>query len=323
MNRFIRLILVFVGTFLLGAIAHSATIPNTEHPTTFVGPTIRAGFTNRLVETMAYSLLGEAGPKNYRIGGTYAWKLSECQRLKLSIEYLWQDITYAFFSGNTDSWMNQYSASMAYQYDFTDGAPMHPQLDINAYGSHAASKVLGNIQGTFIDSQGSLIGFTDARRIAGSTTGGISPGISISPWYGSRISAALNYDRVHYDTKYLLENENSAGFGGTVGIKQMVTDYFGLGATAAVRQPFNYYDVNLIFSRVPFLGAWTVGVFGAYISGKNSLPNTYNAGITADYFLDQSKDDVCRPCKQPLTDKMLTFASRPAVYMPQVLAIPE
>ena len=267
MNKFLRFVLILISTLLLHDAAYSTNIPNTDNPNTFLGPTLKLRFTNRLVENTAYSLAGEAGPRNLRLGATYAWKLSECQRFKASAEYLWQDITYAFYSGNTNEWVNQGAVGLAYQYDLSANY-MRPQLDISAYGSHAPSKALGSIEGSSVTSQGVPVVFTDERRIAGSNAAGISPGLAISPWQGSRVSAALNYDKVHYNTKYQVNNEDAVGFGGTVEFSQVLTDQLGLGLSAAIRKPFNFYSANLTFTRMPFPGAWTVGVFGNYNDGK-------------------------------------------------------
>jgi hypothetical protein len=324
MNKFARLALILSGLMLFESGALATTVPNTETPTTFVGPVVKGSFTNRLVEDKAYSLSGEAGPRNVRIGGTYAWKITDAQRFKLSIEYLWQNIIYSYFSGNTSSWMNQYAAGGAYQYDFTAGARMHPQLNINAYFSHAATKDLGNILGIYTNPQGVLFDYNNLRRVAGSTTFGISPGIAISPWRGGRLTVALNYDRAHYNFQYQPDDENSAGFGGTLGVKQIITNYLGIGLTAAVRKPFNTYNVDVSFARIPCLHSWTVGLFGSYTVGKFTLPSTWDAGITADYYLDQSRDDADNPrARYPVTNSMLVFAKTPAAYMPQVLADPD
>lgn len=325
MNFFSRLVPVFFSILILAGVSHSASIPNNDNPVTFLGPTIKAGLVNRLVEDKAYSLAGEAGPNNWRISGTYGWKFSECQRLKITAEYLWQDITYAFFSGNTNTWVNQGALGAAWQYDIGNSA-MYPQIEISAYGSHAQSKTLGSIIGTYVNAQGIPVAFNNDRRIAGSNSRGFSPSFAISPWRGSRITAALDYDDVNYNTKYLVNDVDTSGFGGTLKFNQMFANYFAIGMLASIRQPFNNYSANLTFNRVPFLGTWSVGVFGDYVSGKNRLPNTYNLGVSANYYMDQTLEDDAyraRSCAVPLSDKMLVFVSMPAVYMPQVLAIPE
>ena len=127
------------------------------------------------------------------------WKLTENQLFKLSTEYLLQRITYAFFSGDLDKWVQQGAVGAAYQYELAEYR-LRPQFDLSAYVSRAPSVDLSSVSGIFMQN-GMSIPFTDNRRIAGSNGAGISPGLAIMPWRGGRLSAALNYDSVRYDTK--------------------------------------------------------------------------------------------------------------------------
>jgi hypothetical protein len=175
--------------------------------------------------------------------------------------------------------------------------------------------------------------FTNVRRIAGSDGAGISPGVGMMPWQGGHVSLALNYDNVRYDNKYV-NDENAVGFGGTAGFNQALTDNVDLGLTATVRKPFNNYAANLSWTNVPYLsGSWALGLFGDYTAGKNTLPNTWNVGLSADYSWDRRCSQVPANLKgeanfkgeaialQPVNDKLLSWTADPAVYMPQVLAI--
>lgn len=320
MNCFTKFFLFFSGIilFLFHINVHATST------TTFLGSAIKVNFTNRLIDSTAYSLAGEIGAKNARLGITYGMKFTEFQRIKISAEYLWQDIMFAFFSGNTSTWVNQEALGIAYQYDIIEN-PMRPQFDISAYGSHAPSKTLESVTGTSINQQGQPISFGDMRHIAGSNAVGISSGFGMSVWPGNRITASLNYDDMHYNTRHQTNNNPPVGLGGRLDINQTFNDYIALGMSAEVRQPFNHYDIDLKFFHLPFLGEWAIGLFGTYNTGKNSLPNTYNVGLSADYFIDQSHYDSTylqgKVMRQPPTDKMLTFVATPAVYMPQVLAI--
>ena len=60
---FFRLVLGFTITLLLESLAYSTNTPKQDNPVTFVGPSVKASFTNRLVEDKAYSLLGKQVPK--------------------------------------------------------------------------------------------------------------------------------------------------------------------------------------------------------------------------------------------------------------------
>jgi hypothetical protein len=326
MKKLFILALVFISTLLLYGAAYS----NNNH-TTFLGPTAAVGFTSALNDYTAYSVAGEAGLKNFRIGGTLGWKLAENQGFKVSGEYLWQKITYSFFSGNPDEWVQQGALGAAYQYDFLDYS-YRPEFDVSAYVSHAPSKTLGTVTGTLLNAQGVQVPFTEARRIAGSNGAGIAPGLAFVPWQGGRVFADLNYDSVRYN-KTFSPNQDAIGFGGTIGLNQALTENVGLGLSAAVRRPFNNYAATLSWNNVPYFGEWTLGLFGDYTAGKNTLPNTYNAGISFDYFLDP-RCGIAVPMNlkgernlkgeatiQPINDNLLAFTADPAVYMPQVLAI--
>lgn len=329
--KFYKLALALSSAFL--CLSAYSGIPNNDNPTTFLGPTLKGKFTNAFTDTMAYSLLGEAGLKNFRVGATWGWKLDENQRLKVSADYLYQQITYSFFSGNTDQWVSQESISAAYLYEFL-GYDYNPAVGANAYLSHAPSDNLSTVHGTFTNSAGNRQTFADLRRIAGSNAGGISPMVSVDPWLGGRIGLELNYDNVRYDTTNG-PGKNATGFGGTIKLNQAITEDVAFGASAAVRQPFNNYAANLSWSNVPYLSSrWTLGIDGDYTAGKESLPNTYDAGVFVNYALDQRcpivvrslKDDAKDDLKgettlRPINDDLLAWTAEPAVYLPQVLAV--
>lgn len=331
MKKLSKLALALGSTLLCLSTAYSTTVPNTDNPTTFLGPTARLGYTSTITNTAAYSLLGEVGARNYRVGGTVGWKITDNQLFKVSAEYLWQKITYGFFSGDSSQWVNQGALGAAYAYDF-NGYAFNPQLGLSAYVSHAPSKNLSTETGSYVTSNGTTVFFVDNRRIAGSTGAGISPGITINPWQGGQVGAELNYDNVRYDTSHNAINEDATGLGGTLKIGQAITDNIAIGASAAVRQPFNNYAANVNWNNMQYYGDWSLGLFGDYTSGKNTLPNTWNVGVNVDYFIDRRCPAMPANLKgesnlkgemvaQPISDNLLAWTADPAVYMPQVLAI--
>lgn len=324
--NFSKLTLALVGSIL--CLSAFASLPDTDDPTSFVGPTLRLGFTNTITENTAYSVAGEAGPKNYRIGATYGWQIAEDQRFKMSADYLWQNITYSFFSGNTDQWVQQYSFGAAFQYDFL-GYNFAPQLDLNGYYAHATSKNLSSVTGIFINSLGVPTVYVDQRRIAGSSDTGLAPGLSAMFWDGGRIGFYINYDRADYNTENITSNDHDAhGVGGSIWLTQTFAENIDLNLSAGVRKPFDLYSANLSYNHVQFYGDWRLGLFGDYVNGKYSLPNTWNVGLSADYMLDTRCPLPARTLKGdfkgesvPVADNLLAWTSTPAVYLPQVLAI--
>jgi len=257
-------------------------IPNTNrHPTSFLGPGISLGYTTPVSYNSAFSLLGEAGEKNFRAGLTVGWQLDDSDRFKISGEYLFQNITYAFFSGTQRRWVEQGALGADYQHDIN--VILSPQLDLSGYFSHAPNKSLSTITGTYVNSAGISTDFIDARRIAGSNAGGAAAGIAIHPWTGAKVGVKLNYDHVRYDVIVISHSQvDGVGLGGTAFYNQAFGQHFTMGLLGSVRQPFNNYQVNLVYNKEN----WAVGVFGEYTRGQDKLPNTWNTGLSVNYYAD-------------------------------------
>jgi hypothetical protein len=327
MKKISTVTISILSTILCAGTAHSSnSIPNTDNPKTFLGPTAMLGLTSNIGTASAFSINGEAGAKNFRLGGTIGWNIGDNQRFKVTADYLWQRITYAFFAGDVDQWSQQGMIGAAYQYDLGDYR-MKPQLDFNGFLSHSPSKTTGILLGLFVNPQGVTQNFTDNRRTTGSNGLGVSPGITFVPWLNGKMSAEVNYDKIFYDKNYFPTREDTNGFGGTLRLKQKMTDRIGLDLLAAFRQPFNNFAASLSWSTTPGYGFWIFGLFGEYTAGKRTLPTTYDAGISIDWMLDRRHETVTPslkgelPVSQPIKDALMEWTATPAVYLPQVLSI--
>lgn len=259
----------------------------------------------------------EVGPLNYRVSGTLGWSMNPCNRVKLTGEWLWQDINYTFKTGSTQEWVSQAAVGLGYQLALNNRFLSY--LDFSGYYSHAPSKNL--IEVDFLDAASGNI-FTNLRRIAGSSAGGVSPGVHLALWQGAEGNVALNWDDVVYD------NVNTAkvtarGFGGTAGLTQALfvrDQQFNVHASAAVRRPFDFYRAAVDWVHPLPTSQLLIGLFGEYTHGKNSLPNTSLVGLNLSYAIDTP---TIRPANTPAvqSNSLLAWVSDPAVYMPQVLAI--
>ncbi|MBA2651672.1 MAG: hypothetical protein H0U73_05340 [Tatlockia sp.] len=61
--------LLFI-TLIFSCSLLQAEIPNTDNQNSYVGTTGKAKYTNSFTDNTAFSVLGEAGPRNYRAGAT-------------------------------------------------------------------------------------------------------------------------------------------------------------------------------------------------------------------------------------------------------------
>jgi hypothetical protein len=301
---------------LIWTVTSYANIPNTNyHPTTFLGPSARMSFNGFITDTSAYSFGAEGGIHNGRLNGTVGWNIINVHYIKLSAEYLWQDVRFPFFDGTQYKWVNQGALGGMYKLDFDPCSVWHPTFNLNAYLASASAVRMNTKFGTY-SAAGVPTFYTLQRAIVGSKSSGFSPGFSLQPWHGGTVGIDANYDNVRYENK-ILPAEQVQGWGGTAYINQTFYQQFSVGALAGVRKPFNFYQADVGWQTIPCNGSWLFKLFGAYVAGKDQLPNTYNVGLSADYFLDMPRainyDENVRAA-------FFNWMAKPAVAMPQVLA---
>lgn len=259
----------------------------------------------------------EVGPRNYRVSGTVGMAVNPRNRLKMTGEWLWQDIDYSFLTSVSRQWVQQSAVGVGYQFVLNNRFINY--LDLSGYYSHAPSKNLASVD--FIDVATGNI-FVNLRRIAGSNAGGISPGVHFIPWRGAEGSLAANWDDVQYDTVNTAKR-TAKGFGGTLGLTQALQAYgqnFKLGASAAFRAPFDYYGVEADWVKPLPTSLLTLGIFVDYTRGKQTLVNTSLVGINLSYAID-TPAPIVNNAWAVKPDSLLAWVSQPAVYMPQVLAV--
>lgn len=298
---------------------YALTTPPSGQPKTFLGPFLQLSRYDTFTENTGFSLLGEAGPRNFRVGGTFGWMSSPHQRFKLSGEYLWQNLTYSFFSGNTNQWVSQGALGFAYQTDIPEDLRFQSQFNLQAFLSHAPSKNLSNITGTYLYND-VVTNYTNFRRIAGSNAAGISSGVSTQPWQGGLLNLSANYDSVRYDTVNTI-NRDAKGIGGTISLNQAFVHNMDLNLLASLRAPFNEFQGDLGWTTDSQLGTWRLSIGSNYVIGKNTLPSSYTLQIGANYLPNQPSPR--RTAEKLAAWHFLDWLAKPAVYLPEVLAVPD
>lgn len=313
----------------LGSSMLCLSAANANDSTVFLGPTLRSSVTGLILdEGTAYSYAGEAGFRNFRVSATIGLRLDENQRFKMTGEYLWQRLHYNFFTGDTNRWVDQSAIGADYRYWFKD-ATLKPELDIRGYYSHASNKNLGLTSISSVNSVGIPVYLLNRRRLAGSDAGGAAPGVTIHPWWGSKLGLDFNWDNASFNNKFA-PNHNTKGFGGTVRVGQQLIDNLFLSTSVGIRRPFNLYQASLSWTDCYFYGHWKLGLNGEYVAGKVSLPNVYNISFSIDYYIqpdyitiDRDRRDLKaeRSGRKPIIDDFLPWTAEPTVHMPEVLAV--
>lgn len=310
MTKFLKYLFAFSVCFL-------ATTTSTLADDNFLGGIARGQLSSDFTSNTAGSAAFEAGARNYRVSGTVGWEMNPCNRVKLTGEWLWQDIDYNFFTNTTRQWMNQTAVGAGYQFVLNN--PIFNYLDITGYYSHAPSK---NLIGVDFKQQSTGLFQQLFRHIAGSNAGGISPSVYFHPWAGAEGNLAANWDKVVYENEFS-NHKTAKGWGGTASLTQAfhtLGENFELGGTAAIRAPFNNYRAELDWLNPYPTSQLLVGLFGEFTQGKDSLPNTSLVGVNVSYAMDTPAPRGARGVR---SNSLLAYVSDPAVYMPQVLAIAE
>lgn len=263
-----------------------------------------------LGETSAVAFFAEAGRRNYRANGTAGMIWGQFDRLKISGEYLAQKLGYHYSTGRENRWVHQYAAGMEYQHDFCNDYLAGADLGVTY--SYAPNRNLGHK--TCRD-------FIFYNRIAGSSSYGLSAGVTITPWSCGYFQVDADYDSVLYRRRFR-PRKRVAGFGGTVAFHQGLVYNLFLDLLAEFKRPYNYQRASLSW-YAPEWSGFTIGLYGSHMRGKYHLPSNTSAGVELSYIFGDmiGLPNECTPCY--CGPELSSWVGNPAVYIPQVLAIAE
>jgi hypothetical protein len=267
----------------------------------------------------AITLLFELGNGQRRINGTYGYMIDDFQRIKVSAEYLQQNINFDFDSGDLKKWVGQGAYGVTYNYLISQG--FFHDVDVNAYYSKAGSKELESK--IFHGSDGNV--YENFRRIAGGIDESISVGAHFQPMQSSMLGVALNYDKVSFDMIYDNTLSDLSGFGATLSLEQLLSKNLKLKLTASNRKPTNSYEaeLNLLVPMSPG-NRLEIGLTGAHLDSGNGLNSDDRFGINIGYSISDALGGVTDgyTLGVPSADAdIANWTATPAVYMSRVLAI--
>jgi hypothetical protein len=249
--------------------------------------------------------------------------LNDDNRVKLTGEYLREDLDFEFFTGTTRQWVDQGAVGAAYQHLF-DGDRLKG-LEIGTHYSHAPSKNLSSQTIACPEcSSGTLI---DQRRIAGGDDWNGMAETALHLWRNSLLTVGGDYDRVRYDTEYCTQDGHDAqGFGGHARLEQLLKPNIQLEAQTTISQLFDSggAGLNWIFRSTP-TRALSTGVSSSYTHDLTTERSFWVNGINLNVVWDEAKknstDKLSYAPPELAIDDLTTWVQTPAVRMPDVLAI--
>ncbi len=274
-----------------------------------------------LGEEQAVALELDGGPRVFRGNGTYAYALNDNNRVKLTGEYLREDLDFEFYTGDTRQWVQQDAIGAAYEYLLGDGEGIFKNIDIDSHYSHAQSKDLSTKTIEYPD--GSTL--TDYRRIAGGNDLNANMEVGMELWADGIVTLGPDYDRVRYDTEYEYQDGHDAqGFGGHVRLDQKLKNNLDLQLNSTVSQLFETYGLGLnwLWSSNQKM-AMTAGIASSYTKDFTTERNFWINGVNVSVVWDapESQKSSVSPSKFNSSESLSQWVQTPAVRMPDVLAI--
>ena len=286
---------------------------------TLLGMILNAHYTHEVNESFAFGAIGEYGPNQTRLNGTIAHTLWKDGQIKLSSEYLSQNLPFEFDSGD----INQRVHQTAYGFELQQALHQNTFQDVSlgGYRSQAPNVSLSDV--TFVDDD---LYYTNQRNIAGAVSRGANIGTDLHLTSSTALNVKLNYDDVQYNTDLTGDTSyNNARFGFSTTLEQIVTDRIKFSLHSEERAIGDNYRAEI--SLAPAL-AQPLGMrfclFVERLISNSSEPNSNSVGLNVTLL---SEDDTRSPdyhlAHPDITQSLADWAKSPAVYMDRVLAVAE
>lgn len=269
----------------------------------------------------AAALEFDLGPKVQRINTTYGFAINDKNRLKLTAEYLREDLDFEFYTGDTTQWIGQGAFGATYQY-VLDSSWLK-NLSLNSHYSSAQSKNLSTQIISYDD--GSTL--SDYRHIAGGKDLNGNADIGLALWRNSLLTLGPDYDRVRYDTKYDIQSGNDAqGWGGHAHLAQGLKHNVSLDLDSTLSQVYHIYGAALNWVwHSNHKAAFSTGYNSSYTQDRTAQRNFWINSLTLNIVWDPVQSSYSQETRAETADSNLTpllsWVQTPAVYMADVLAI--
>lgn len=308
----------------------------------------------------AFPVLYEFGNRMSRINASVAFPICYGHNFKIGGEALNEQLTYEFPHKNEKRWVNQSAIGATYQAVFNYCG--FRSLELSAQYSTAPNRKLHDFhkekqehghrhhsrKESDHDKQhrGRLHELRQHHRnqrhrdgyhrsIAGSKAYAFSAGFTSLAWNGACVSASALYDHVEYRFKFE-DHKIVNGFGGTVFYKQELCPCIDFVVKGEFRKPYDYYEGRLQWDLFLDHFDMTFGLYGGHTIGKHGLPNSTVAGFEMGFdfgitnFSGSASSGLCSDNSNPYfggfagqNPQILHWTAAPAVYIPEVMALPE
>ena len=252
-----------------------------------------------------------AGPNEYRGNGTIGFNITPKQQIKLTYEYLMQNLPFDYTAGTINEWVSQNAYGAAYRYLL--GNSILQSLELSGSYTKANSKELKDVY--VYDPNGNVTD-VDYRRIAGGqqTTGMAS--VVLTPMKNTLLKVGAGYSASSFDTQWA-SNQATSTIAYNVEASHLVTPKTLVSASVNNTATNQAHTVK-ISQILP--GNLEGNVTGQYnVSHVDGMANNGNVTVGLSYPAPKTYSNLFSGGIGDLK----AWVQQPVIYNTRVLAIAE
>ena len=247
-----------------------------------------------------------AGLNERRANVTLGYAITPKQQIKLTYEYLAQNLPFDYAAGTVNQWVNQNALGGAYQYMLNYG--ILSALEVSANYTKAQSKELSTVD-MYTDN---VLTQLDYRRIAGGTQENVMGGVTLTPFQGTILKVGAGYSSLSFDTKWE-SNEANAVLAYNVDLSQLLTPTLMVGAGVGTTAAGSTYT-----AKVSKILPWSLeaALIGQYTATTSDIPSATTMTASLSYPAPKTYTNAF---SQGLSN-LKSWVQTPVIYNTRVLA---
>ncbi len=251
-----------------------------------------------------------AGLNEHRANVTLGYSITPKQQIKLTYEYLAQNLPFDYAAGTVNEWVNQNALGGAYRYLLDNGIVRSLEL----YGNYtkANSKDLAAVE-MYTDN---LLTKIDYRRIAGGTQENVGGSVTLTPLKSTIVKLGAGYSSLSFDTTAGYTSSGTAtstALAYNAEVSQLLTPTVmvsgGIGNTASGS---NYT------AKVSKILPWSLegALIGQYTATTNDIPGSTSVTASLSYPAPKTYTNMFSQGIGNLKE----WVQQPVIYNTRVLA---
>lgn len=247
-----------------------------------------------------------AGLNERRANVSLGYAITPRQQIKLTYEYLAQNLPFDYASGKVNEWVNQNAFGGAYRYIIGQNILQSVEL----YGAYtkAASKELSEVE-MYTDN---ILTQINQRRIAGGTEKTVGTAVTLTPFKSTIVKLGGGYSTLGFDTQWEKDQPNAV-VAYNAEITQLLTPTTlistGIGNTAS-GQAYT--------ARASQILPWSLeaALIGQYSAETSGIPGSSSVTASLSYPAPKTYQNTLNASLSNIKD----WVMKPVVYQSRVLA---